>query len=330
MNEERQKAMETAIAQISKIYGKGAVMKLSENVDINIQHINTGSISLDNALGIGGLPRGRIVEIFGPESSGKTMLALSTIAEAQKTGGVAAFIDVEHALDAAWARKLGVNIDELLISQPDTGEMALEIAEKLINSGAIDVIVIDSVSALTPQAEIEGEMGDSSIGLQARLMSKALRKITAAISKSNCICIFINQLREKVGVFYGPSEVTSGGKALRFYASVRLDVRKTELIKSNGNIVGHKAKVKVVKNKVAPPFRQAEFDVIYNKGIDTFGEIIDLGLQKGILKRMGAWYYYGDMRLGQGKENAMTYIKNNDNLMAELRSIILNNDIKSA
>ena len=322
LNEERQKALHVAITGIEKSYGKGAVMMLGESTNMNVEAIPTGSLTLDMALGIGGVPRGRIVEIYGPESSGKTMISESIISEVQKMGGTAAFIDVEHALDPAYAKKLGVDIDSLLVAQPDTGEQAMEITEALIRSGAIDVIVVDSVAALVPQAEIEGDMGDQHVGLQARLMSQSLRKITAAISKSNCVCIFINQLREKIGVFYGNNETTTGGRALKFYSSVRLDVRKSEMIKDGSNIIGHKIKIKVVKNKVAPPFKQAEFDLIYNEGIDRYGEIIDIGLERGILTRAGAYYSYGDTRIGQGKDKTKEYLKNNPELFAEIQDKI--------
>lgn len=318
MEEGRQKALDTAISTIEKKFGKGSVMKLSENVAMEVEAIPTGSLTLDMALGIGGVPRGRIVEIYGAESAGKTMIAQSIAASAQRSGGVAAFIDVEHALDPEYAKKLGVDVDSLLVSQPDTGEQALEIAEALIRSGGIDVLVIDSVAALVPAAEIEGEMGDSHIGLLARLMSQGLRKLTAAVSKSNCICIFINQLREKVGVMYGNPEVTTGGRALKFYSSVRLDVRKGEPIKDGSDIIGHKVKIKVVKNKVAPPFKSAEFDLIYNKGIDYIGEVIDVGTSKNILSRSGSYYYYGDTRLGQGRDKAKEYLKNNPEIKEEI------------
>lgn len=322
MKEERQKALDTAINSIEKKFGKGSVMKLSENIAMEVEAIPTGSLTLDMALGIGGVPRGRIVEIYGAESAGKTMIAQSIAASAQRSGGVAAFIDVEHALDPEYAKKLGVDVDSLLVSQPDTGEQALEIAEALIRSGGIDVLVIDSVAALVPAAEMEGEMGDSHIGLLARLMSQGLRKLTAAVSKSNCICIFINQLREKVGVMYGNPEVTTGGRALKFYSSVRLDVRKGEPIKDGSDIIGHKVKIKVAKNKVAPPFKAAEFDLIYNKGIDYIGEVIDVGATKGILSRSGSYYYFGETRLGQGRDKAKEFLKNNPNIKEEIEKKI--------
>ena len=322
MEEGRQKALDTAISTIEKKFGKGSVMKLSENIAMEIEAVPTGSLTLDMALGIGGVPRGRIVEIYGAESAGKTMIAQSIAASAQRLGGVAAFIDVEHALDPEYAKKLGVDVGSLLVSQPDTGEQALEIAEALIRSGGVDVLVIDSVAALVPAAEIEGDMGDSHIGLLARLMSQGLRKLTAAVSKSNCICIFINQLREKVGVMYGNPEVTTGGRALKFYSSVRLDVRKGEPIKDGSDIVGHKVKIKVVKNKVAPPFKAAEFDLIYNKGIDYIGEVIDVGTTKGILSRSGSYYYFGETRLGQGRDKAKEFLKSNPNIKEEIEKKI--------
>ena len=306
-------ALETALAQIEKQFGKGAVMRLGQNQAMNVEAISTGSLSLDLALGIGGLPRGRIVEIYGPESSGKTTLALHCIAEGQKDGGNAAFIDVEHALDPVYARALGVDVDSLLVSQPDTGEQALEIAEALIRSGAIDVIVIDSVAALVPRAEIEGEMGDSHVGLQARLMSQALRKLAGAISKSSCVAIFINQLREKVGVVYGNPEVTPGGRALKFYASVRIDVRRVETLKSGGEVIGNRTRAKVVKNKMAPPFREAEFDVMYGRGISRTGELIDLAVKLDVIQKSGAWFSYNQTRLGQGRDNVKIFLENPEN-----------------
>ena len=306
-------ALETALAQIEKQFGKGAVMRLGQNESMHVEAISTGSLSLDLALGIGGLPRGRIVEIYGPESSGKTTLALHCIAEGQKNGGNAAFIDVEHALDPVYARALGVDVDSLLVSQPDTGEQALEIAEALIRSGAIDVIVIDSVAALVPRAEIEGEMGDSHVGLQARLMSQALRKLAGALSKSSCVAIFINQLREKVGVVYGNPEVTPGGRALKFYSSVRLEIRKIETIKVGTEQVGTRTRAKVVKNKIAPPFREAEFDVMYGKGISRTGELIDLAVKLDVIQKSGAWFSYNQTRLGQGRDNVKTFLENPQN-----------------
>ncbi|HHU63559.1 MAG TPA: recombinase RecA [Clostridiales bacterium] len=316
---ERKKALEVALSQIEKQFGKGSVMKLGEDSNkMNIEVIPTGSLSLDLALGVGGLPRGRIVEIFGPESSGKTTVALHVIAEAQKNGGIAAFIDAEHALDPNYAKNLGVDIDNLLVSQPDTGEQALEIAEALVRSGAIDVIVIDSVAALVPKAEIEGEMGDAHVGLQARLMSQALRKLSGAISKSNTTAIFINQLREKVGVMFGNPETTPGGKALKFYASVRLDVRRIETLKSGNEMIGNRTRVKVVKNKVAPPFKQAEFDIMYGEGISKEGSLLDLAVSKDIINKSGTWFSYGDIKLGQGRENAKQYLKKNKELALEI------------
>ncbi len=319
---DREKALETAIAQIEKQFGKGAVMKLGQNTALNVEAISTGSIGLDMALGIGGVPKGRIVEIYGPESSGKTTVALHVAAEAQKAGGEAAFIDVEHALDPVYAKALGVNIDSLLVSQPDTGEQALEIAEALVRSGAIDVIVIDSVAAMVPRAEIEGEMGDAFVGLQARLMSQALRKLTGVISKSNCVAIFINQLREKVGVVYGNPEVTPGGRALKFYSSVRMEVRRVEALKQGSEIIGNRTRVKVVKNKVAPPFKTAEFDIMYGKGISKIGELVDIGVDLGIVNKSGAWFSYGDIRLGQGRENAKEFFSQNPELAKEVEEKI--------
>ena len=322
MADDKTKALETALGQIEKQFGKGAIMRLGENVGMEVDHISTGSASLDMALGIGGFPRGRIVEIYGPESSGKTTLALPAIAEAQKKGGAAAFIDVEHALDPVYSKNLGVDIDSLLVSQPDTGEQALEITEALVRSGAIDIVVIDSVAALVPRAEIEGEMGDSHVGLHARLMSQALRKLAGAISKSNCIAIFINQLREKVGVMYGPTETTTGGRALKFYASVRIDVRRVETIKVNGEMVGSRTRAKIVKNKVAPPFREATFDIMYGTGISRVGEIVDLGVEYEIIKRSGAWFYYGETRLGQGRDNVKILLQDNPDLADEIEKKI--------
>ena len=323
MSEDKSKALATALSQIEKQFGQGAVMRLGENMGMQVEHIKTGSIALDNALGIGGMPRGRIVEIYGPESSGKTTLALHVVAEAQKAGGTAAFIDVEHALDPVYSKALGVDIDSLLVSQPDPGEQALEITEALVRSGAIDVVVIDSVAALVPKAEIEGEMGDNHVGLHARLMSQSLRKLAGAISKSNCIAIFINQLRDKIGVIYGSSETTTGGRALKFYASVRIDVRRTETIKVGGEMIGSRTRAKVVKNKVAPPFREAEFDIMYGKGISHIGEIVDLGLKFDILKRSGAWFYYGDTRLAQGRDNTKILFEENEALANEIETKII-------
>ena len=317
------RALQTAVEQIEKQYGKGAVMRLGENASMNVEHISTGSLSLDMALGIGGIPKGRIVEIYGPESSGKTTVALHCVAEAQKQGGTAAFIDVEHALDPVYAGNLGVDIDSLLVSQPDSGEQALEIAEALVRSGAVDIIVIDSVAALVTKAEIEGEMGDSHVGQLARLMSQAMRKLTGALSKSNCCAIFINQLREKIGVLYGNPETTTGGRALKFYASVRIDIRKIETLKNGSEPIGTRTRAKVVKNKVAPPFKEAEFDVIYGKGISKIGELVDMGLKFEILKRSGAWFYYNDERLGQGKENVKQLLTDNPDLADELQAKII-------
>ena len=321
--EGREKALATAMAQIERQYGKGAIMRLGENASMNVDHISTGSLALDMALGIGGIPKGRIVEIYGPESSGKTTLALHCVAEAQKQGGTAAFIDVEHALDPVYAGNLGVDIDSLLVSQPDSGEQALEIAEALVRSGAIDIIVIDSVAALVTRAEIEGEMGDSHVGQLARLMSQALRKLTGALSKSNCSAIFINQLREKIGVIYGNPETTTGGRALKFYASVRIDVRKGESIKNGSEIIGSRTRAKVVKNKVAPPFREAEFDVMYGKGISKEGELVDMGLEFDILKRSGAWFYYGETRLGQGRDAVKQLFAETPELANEIKEKIM-------
>lgn len=327
---DKQKALETALAQIEKQFGKGAVMKLGQATAMNVEAIPTGSIALDIALGIGGLPRGRIVEVYGPESSGKTTVALHAVAEAQKMGGEAAFIDVEHALDPVYAKALGVDIDSLLVSQPDTGEQALEITEALVRSGAIDIIVLDSVAAMVPRAEIEGEMGDTHVGLQARLMSQALRKLTAVIGKSNCVAIFINQLREKVGVVYGNPEVTPGGRALKFYSSVRLDVRRVEQLKSGTEVVGNRTKVKVVKNKVAPPFREAEFDIMYGQGISKSGETLDLAVKLDIVNKSGAWFSYNGERLGQGRDNVKIYFEEHPELMAEIDEKIRENGDKLA
>ena len=315
---DKNKALETALSQIEKQFGKGAVMKLGQNSHMNVEHISTGSLSLDIALGIGGLPRGRIVEIYGPESSGKTTLSLHCIAEGQKNGGNVAFIDVEHALDPVYAAALGVDVDSLLVSQPDTGEDALEIAEALIRSGAIDVIVIDSVAALVPKAEIEGEMGDSHVGLQARLMSQALRKLAGAINKSNCVAVFINQLREKVGVIYGNPEVTTGGRALKFYSSVRIEIRKGEAIKVNGEIIGNHTKAKVVKNKIAPPFKTAEFDIMYGEGISREGELLDLAVAAEIVQKSGAWFSYKTQRLGQGRDKVKELLRTDKELAKQI------------
>ena len=319
MDMDKNKALDIALRQIEKDFGKGSIMKLGEaGVKMNIETIPTGALSLDIALGVGGIPRGRVTEIYGPESSGKTTVALHMIAEAQKAGGYAAFIDAEHALDPIYARKLGVDVDNLLISQPDNGEQALEIVDALVRSGAIDIIVIDSVAALVPRAEIEGEMGDSHVGLQARLMSQALRKLTGIISRSKTATIFINQIREKVGVMFGNPETTTGGRALKFYSSIRLDVRRIETLKSGNDMIGSRTRVKVVKNKIAPPFKQAEFDIMYGEGISAEGCIVDLGVDFGFINKSGAWYSYGDERLGQGKENVKEYLKNNPRVFKEL------------
>ena len=316
------KALESAMSQIEKQFGKGSVMKLGENSSLNIEAISTGCLDLDIALGVGGVPKGRIIEIYGPESSGKTTVALHIAAEAQKRGGAVAFIDAEHALDPSYARNLGVDTENLIVSQPDTGEQGLEIAEALVRSGAIDVLVVDSVAALVPRAEIDGEMGDSHVGLQARLMSQALRKLTGTIQKTGCIAIFINQLREKVGVMFGNPETTTGGRALKFYASVRLDVRRIDSIKQGESIVGNRTKVKVMKNKVAPPFKQAEFDIMYNEGISRTGNIVDVGVKEGIVQKSGAWFSYGDIRLGQGRENSKQYLKDNPEIALEIENKI--------
>ena len=317
-SDERKKAIESTMAKIEKDFGKGSVMMLGENLNMNVEVISTGSIGLDLAIGIGGLPKGRIIEIYGPESSGKTTVALHAIAEAQKAGGMAAFIDAEHALDPSYAKALGVDIDNLIISQPDNGEQALEIADTLVGSGVIDMIVIDSVAALVPKAEIEGEMMDQQMGLQARLMSKALRKLTSSINRSKTITIFINQLREKIGSSYGPSETTTGGRALKFFASIRMDVRRTETIKKGEDALGNRTKVRIVKNKLAPPFKTAVFDITYGKGISKLGEIIDLGVEANIVKKSGAWYSYEDNKLGQGKENAKKTLEENLQMMQEI------------
>ena len=319
---DRQKALEAALAQIDRAFGKGSAMRLGSREKIEIDTISTGSLGLDIALGVGGLPRGRVIEIYGPESSGKTTLALHVIAEAQKTGGTAAFVDAEHALDPGYAKKLGVDIDELIVSQPDTGEQALEIVDTLVRSNAIDVLVIDSVAALVPRAEIEGEMGDSHVGLQARLMSQSLRKLTGSISRSKCIVIFINQLRMKIGVMYGNPETTTGGNALKFYASVRLDIRRTGQIKDRDDIVGNTTRVKVVKNKVAPPFKQVEFDIMYGQGVSKVGEILDLGVKAGIVDKSGAWFSYDSTRIGQGRENAKVFLTENPDMALKIENAV--------
>lgn len=322
INTDKLKALEAAMGQIEKQFGKGSIMKLGEHSILNVDAVSTGCLDLDIALGIGGVPRGRVVEIFGPESSGKTTVALHIVAEAQKSGGTAAFIDAEHALDPAYAKNLGVDIENLIVSQPDTGEQALEIAEALVRSGAIDVIVVDSVAALVPKAEIEGEMGDSHVGLQARLMSQALRKLTGSINKSKCVTIFINQLREKVGVMFGNPETTPGGRALKFYASVRMDVRRIDSIKQGDDIVGNRTKVKVTKNKVAPPFKQAEFDIMYNQGISRPGNVLDVGVREELVQKSGAWFSYKETRLGQGRENAKQFLKENPEILLEIENKI--------
>lgn len=319
MEENKRKALESALANIEKQYGKGSIMKLGDTgKNINIETVPTGSISLDIALGLGGVPKGRVIEIYGPESSGKTTVALHMIAETQKRGGVAGFIDAEHALDPVYARNIGVDIDNLYISQPDNGEQGLEITEMMVRSGAIDIVIVDSVAALVPKAEIEGEMGDSHMGLQARLMSQALRKLTAFISKSNCVVIFINQLRSKIGVMFGNPETTTGGNALKFYASIRMDVRRIETLKQNGEVVGNRARVKVVKNKIAPPFREAEFDIMFGQGISREGDVLDLAANEGIIVKSGSWYAYQDSKIGQGRENAKNYLKENPEVFAEI------------
>ena len=322
---DKNKALDAALSQIERAFGKGSIMKLGANPVVEIEAISTGSLGLDIALGIGGLPRGRVIEIYGPESSGKTTLALQTIAEAQKRGGICAFIDAEHALDPIYARKLGVNIEDLLISQPDTGEQALEIADTLVRSGAIEVLVIDSVAALTPRAEIEGEMGDSLPGMQARLMSQALRKLTASISRTNCMVIFINQIRMKIGVMFGSPETTTGGNALKFYASVRLDIRRIGAIKDRDEVVGNQTRVKVVKNKVAPPFRQVEFDIMYGEGISKTGELLDLGVTAGVVEKSGSWFSYAGERIGQGRENAKTFLKQHPDVAQAIEQKIREN-----
>ncbi len=323
---DKSKALEAALTQIERAFGKGSIMKLGKNDrTMDIETVSTGSLGLDIALGVGGLPRGRVVEIYGPESSGKTTLALHCLAEAQKAGGICAFIDAEHALDPIYARKLGVKVDDLLISQPDAGEQALEIADTLVRSGAIDVLVVDSVAALVPRAELEGEMGDSQPGLQARLMSQALRKLTASISRSNTMVIFINQIRMKIGVMYGSPETTTGGHALKFYASVRLDIRRIGVIKEREEVVGNQTRVKVVKNKLAPPFKQVEFDIMYGEGVSKMGEIIDLGVKAGVVEKSGAWFSYDSQRIGQGRENAKTFLKNNPDIAAKIELAIRSN-----
>ncbi len=332
VSKNKKEAIEMALLQIEKNYGKGSVMKLGDKQHLSVESLPTGALSLDIALGIGGLPKGRIIEIYGPESSGKTTVALHAIAEAQKRGGEVAFIDAEHALDPVYAKNLGVNVEDLIVSQPDTGEQALEIAEMLVRSNAIDVIVIDSVAALVPKSEIEGEMGDSHVGLHARLMSQALRKLAGVINRTNTIAIFINQLREKVGVIYGSPEVTTGGRALKFYASVRLDIRKQELIKQGTEVIGARTKAKVVKNKVAPPFKEAEFDIMYGEGISKEGCILDIGAACGVIEKSGTWYNYGEERIGQGRENAKKFLRDNpeakEKIEAEIREILFDNDPK--
>ena len=322
VSSEKQRALDMALAGIEKQFGKGAIIRMGDRPVQNIQVISTGCLDLDMALGVGGLPRGRVVEIYGPESSGKTTVALHVVAEAQKAGGVAAFIDAEHALDPVYARKLGVDIDSLYVSQPDTGEQALEICEALVRSGAIDIVVIDSVAALTPKAEIDGEMGDSFVGLQARLMSQALRKLTGIVNKTNCVCIFINQLREKVGVMYGNPETTPGGRALKFYASVRIDIRRGEQLKDGSDVVGNRTKAKIVKNKVAPPFRVAEFDILYGEGISKEGGLLDNAVSMDIIHKSGAWFSYGDQRIGQGRENTRKFLKDNPELAREIEALV--------
>ncbi len=321
-NADKKRAIETAMAQIEKLYGKGSIMRCGDEQAANVEAISTGSLALDLALGIGGLPKGRIVEIYGPESSGKTTLALHVLAQAQKAGGEVAFIDAEHALDITYARALGVKVEDMLVSQPDTGEQALEITEALVRSGAIDVIVVDSVAALVPRAEIEGEMGDSFVGLHARLMSQALRKLTGAVGKTNTIVIFINQLREKVGVMYGNPEVTTGGRALKFYASVRIDVRRIETLKNGSEMIGNRTRAKVVKNKMAPPFREAEFDIMYGEGISMLGELIDLGVKLDLVQKSGSWYSMGETRIGQGRDSAKQYLRDNPEIAAKLEADI--------
>lgn len=321
--DDKLKALESALAQIEKQYGKGSVMKLGETgTHMNVETVPTGSISLDIALGLGGIPRGRIVEVYGPESSGKTTVALHMVAEVQKIGGIAGFIDAEHALDPAYAKKIGVDIDNLYISQPDNGEQALEITETMVRSGAVDIVIVDSVAALVPKAEIDGDMGDAHVGLQARLMSQALRKLTAVISKSNCIVIFINQLREKVGIMFGSPETTTGGRALKFYSSIRLDVRRIESLKQSGEIVGNRTRIKVVKNKIAPPFKEAEFDIMFGKGISREGDILDLAAEADIINKSGAWYAYKNNKIGQGRENAKQFLSENPKIMNEVEALV--------
>ena len=326
--DDKKRAIDTAMAQIERMYGKGAIMRFGDKAELNVDYIPTGSLSLDVALGIGGLPKGRIVEIYGPESSGKTTLALHVVAEAQKRGGEVAFVDAEHALDPTYARALGVRIEDMLISQPDTGEQALEITEALVRSGAIDVVVVDSVAALTPRAEIEGDMGDSHVGLLARLMSQALRKLAGSIAKTNCIVIFINQLREKVGVVYGNPEVTTGGRALKFYSSVRIDVRRTESLKNGSEIIGNRTRARVVKNKVAPPFKEAEFDIMYGEGISKVGELVDLGVKLDLLQKSGSWFSMGETRLGQGRDAVKQYLKENPEVAERIEADIRANAYK--
>ena len=325
---DKKKALQTALAQIEKSYGKGTVMRLGDRPDMNIEVIPTGSLALDAALGIGGVPKGRIIEVYGPESSGKTTLALHILAEAQKMGGEVAFVDAEHALDPVYAAALGVDIDNMLVSQPDTGEQALEITDALVRSGAVDAVVVDSVAALTPRAEIEGEMGDAFVGLQARLMSQALRKLAGTIAKTNCVVIFINQLRMKIGVMYGNPETTTGGNALKFYSSVRLDVRRVESIKEGGNVIGNKTRVKVVKNKVAPPFREAYFDILYGQGISKWGELVDLAVEMDIIQKSGSWFSMGDERIGQGKDSVKTFLQANPDIAEEVEAKVRQNLIK--
>ena len=327
---DRQKALEAALGQIERAFGKGSIMRLGQKDHVETEVISTGSLGLDVALGIGGLPRGRIIEIYGPESSGKTTLALHAIAEAQKKGGTCAFVDAEHALDPVYARKLGVNLDELLLSQPDAGEQALEIADTLVRSGAIDVLVVDSVAALVPRAELEGEMGDNHMGLHARLMSQALRKLTGSVSKSNCIVIFINQIRMKIGVMFGNPETTTGGNALKFYASVRLEIRRVGAIKDKDEVTGNQTRVKVVKNKLAPPFKVVDFDIMYGEGVSKLGELIDLGVKAGVVEKSGAWFSYNSTRIGQGRENAKTYLKEHADMALEIETLIRNHANKIA